>query len=227
MTKNGYLAHPVSKPMLYVYGGLHASVGDSTVRIWSTRHLTPLYILTPHLDTSSGDIFSLIFSPPLQTLYFGCQNTTLQWYDFSKVALRCPALRRTSSVDPNVPEEHDLDVDTELAMSLDRKKWHRFFDNTPRIGRPVGSPTTPSMNATPSGASTPSGQPRVLQVSSQNIIHSAHFGYIYCMTLLPSPLESIVKHNSSEGQDKDESVLLLTGSGDETVKVCSTLFSKR
>ena len=199
-------------------------VGDSTIRIWSTHLLTNLYILTPHLDTSSGDIFSLIFSPSLQTLYFGCQNTSLQWYDFSK-RMDPSAPRRTSSVDPNQTEIHQFDADAELVMSLDRKKWHRFFDNTPRIGSPVVSPPTFSTNAALSGASTPaSGQPRVLQVFPQNIIHSAHFGYIYCMALLP-PLQEGMEGSLDEAPDKSsENVLLLTGSGDETVKVKLTLF---
>ncbi|KAF8489393.1 hypothetical protein JB92DRAFT_3013429 [Gautieria morchelliformis] len=197
---------------------LFSSSSDSTVRIWSTRLLTNLYILTPHLDTSSGDIFSLAFSPATQTLYFGCQNTSLQWYDFSRTAY--PAPPPTSSVDPNHTEAYQSDVDNGLAMSLDRKKWHRFFDNTPRIGRPVALLTT-STPTTASGSSTPSsGQPRVLQVLSQNIIHSAHFGYIYCMALLPSLLEGVVDRNYLERPDKsNEHVLLLTGSGDESVKV--------
>lgn len=117
-------------------------------------------------------------------------------------------------------DEHESDAGAGIAMSLDRKKWHRFFDNTPRLGKPIGSPTTASVH-TSSGASTPSsGHPRVLQVSSQNIIHSAHFGYIYSMALLPSPLENAMLHDKVDGQDKSEdNVLLLTGSGDETVKV--------
>jgi di- and tripeptidase len=211
------------KPVhVYIGNGSSCLAGDSTVRIWSTRDLTALCILTPHLDTSSGDIFSLIFSSTLQTLYFGCQNTSLQWYDFSKTNRRC-ALRRTSSMDPSYTDERESDADAGLAMSLDRKKWHRFFDNTPRIGKPIGSPTTPSIH-TSSGTSTPSsGHLRVLQVSSQNIIHSAHFGYIYCMALLPNPGESIMQCDNGGGQDKsEENVLLLTGSGDETVKVRQT-----
>ncbi|KAF8516831.1 Zn-dependent exopeptidase [Hysterangium stoloniferum] len=188
---------------------LFSASSDSTVRIWSTCSLSPLYILTPHLDTSAGDIFSLTFSPALQTLYFGCQNTSLQWYDFSK--------------------------GTHTGLGLDRKKWHRFFDNTSRLGRPV--PLSPSVtltcNASASGASTPSTttgscQPRVLQVSPQNIIHSAHYGYIYCMVLLPSPREAVtvVSHRrcpvpdppGDPGQTQTQT-LLMTGSGDETVKV--------
>ena len=112
----------------------------------------------------------------------------------------------------------EFDGDTGLATSLDLKKWHRFFDNTPRLGRPVVAPSVANSSAptTPSGASTPFlPQPRVLQVSPQNIIHSAHYGYIYCMALLPSPPEDVTERKTERGDERR----LATGSGDETVKV--------
>ncbi|GJJ15699.1 hypothetical protein Clacol_009977 [Clathrus columnatus] len=219
---------------------LFSSSSDSTVRIWSTRNLTPVCILTPHLDTSAGDIFSLAYSPTLQTLYFGCQNTSLQWYDLSRCRRAYPAVaqRRTPSVESDASVHHRRPLSLELdqpehdpapdgfhgdtGLALDRKKWHRFFDNTPRLGRPVLSPAASFTPQTHSGSSTPSNlghSPRVLQVPPQNIIHSAHYGYIYCMALLPSPLESAGKHQNNEVNHEEEDVLLITGSGDESIKI--------
>lgn len=217
------------------------AAGDSTVRIWCTRELTPFYILTPHLDTSAGDIFSLVYSPPLKTLYFGCQNTSLQWYNLSKLPRRRSAAsgqRRTSSVEPEdskhchtdnsqQPDQNDSGdlfdpVHGDTGLALDRKKWHRFFDNTPRLGRPILSPAPSVTPQTRSGSSTPSTAhlPRVLQVPPHNIIHSAHYGYIYCMALLPSPLESAGSpRNTTESAQKEDDILLITGSGDESVKI--------
>ncbi|KIJ54859.1 hypothetical protein M422DRAFT_64082 [Sphaerobolus stellatus SS14] len=294
---------------------LFSSSSDSTVRIWDTRTLTLLYILTPHLDTSAGDIFSLTYSPILQTLYFGCQNTSLQWYDFSKTKPRrssrrpgikavatsavlegakihptlANASRRSghksiaslaaeiggaasghSDLDASHSDQHHGDQENEHDSSdsepaspnsdinLQQKKWHPFFNNTTRFGRPGMSgpaastssvPQTPrsqSVNPNSStlslpgtGTSTPLHQhPRLLQVSPQNMIHSAHYGYIYCMAILPSPLEGAFERRS--GSEKsfgspsnrpmsldnsswewENDILLMTGSGDETVKVWS------
>src|SRR5688572_22965880 len=60
--------------------------GDSTVRIWSGKTLNILYTIIPYLENGSGDIFSLAWSPILQHLYFGCQNTSLQWLDLRQSA---------------------------------------------------------------------------------------------------------------------------------------------
>ena len=50
-------------------------------------------------------------------------------------------------------------------------------------------------------------------ITAQNVIDSAHYGYVYCMVLIPSTRLGA----TSVAQ---EDVVLATGSGDETVKVC-------
>jgi di- and tripeptidase len=54
-----------------------------------------------------------------------------------------------------------------------------------------------------------------LQVPPQNVILPAHYGYIYCMALSPSHLYS------GDTKQRDQEIFLLTGSGDEDVKVRS------
>lgn len=49
-----------------------------------------------------------------------------------------------------------------------------------------------------------------LQIPATNVIDSAHYGYVYCMTLLPP----VQKRSNGTTQ-------LVTGSGDETIKVTS------
>ena len=62
-------------------------------------------------------------------------------------------------------------------------------------------------------ASAPS--PRgFLQVPASNVIDSAHYGYVYCMALL-----STGKVSDDSRLPVDGSTQLVTGSGDETVKV--------
>lgn len=53
-------------------------------------------------------------------------------------------------------------------------------------------------------------------MDSGNVIDSAHYGYIYCMALLPAGREGSDDPlpDSSSGQ-----VRLVTGSGDESIKV--------
>jgi len=63
-------------------------------------------------------------------------------------------------------------------------------------------------------ASAPS--PRgFLQVPASNVVDSAHYGYVYCMALLPSTREL----SDDPSLFTDAYTQLVTGSGDETVKV--------
>ncbi|PCH39650.1 hypothetical protein WOLCODRAFT_159236 [Wolfiporia cocos MD-104 SS10] len=136
----------------------------------STRTLFLLYVLNPHGESDAGDLFSLVWCPTLQTLYFGCQDTSLQWYTFP---LQCT---------------------TPAAMLI------------------TDSPSS-------SGSSTPARR-AVLQVPPNNVIYSAHYGYTYCMALVPSTREgsSDPLFGTTEGGER-QGLQLVTGSGDETVKL--------
>ncbi|KAI0061595.1 Zn-dependent exopeptidase [Artomyces pyxidatus] len=171
---------------------LFSSSGESlNSRVWCTRTLRPLYVLNPYLETDAGDLFCLAWSSTYKTIYIGCQNTCLQWYAFPD-----------SSGSPGVPASS--------GTSTPSKKAHKFFDSYPRYQRrPAdllasnGAGTLPLLEA--SGT--------VLNVPPTNVIDSAHYGYVYCMALLPS-----IRDGSDDVQEGQE-VQLVTGSGDETVKV--------
>ncbi|TFK52694.1 Zn-dependent exopeptidase [Heliocybe sulcata] len=186
---------------------LFSASGDSTIRIWSTTTHRLLYILHPYLETDAGDLFSLIWSPVFQTIYFGCQNTSLQWYRFT-------------------PRDQQPGSGTSTPSSRARKA-HKFFDSYPQYERraadifAVNGTLTPSTSLSSDGEpcvqlAAPVSLPRaVLHVPPENVIDSAHYGYIYCMALLPS---------NRDGSDDPEPTLkgktqLVTGSGDETVKL--------
>ena len=89
---------------------------------------------------------------------------------------------------------------------------HKFFNSYPQTQRRV--PDLQAINHTDgrtTGAITPT--PRAeLNVPPLNVIDSAHYGYVYCMALLPSACWGATT-------SKREDVRLITGSGDETMRV--------
>ncbi|KAG0372836.1 hypothetical protein BGX24_012515 [Mortierella sp. AD032] len=60
---------------------LFSSSGDGTVRVWDTETFKCIYHI--HSSQDVGDVFSIVFSSSLNTMYIGCQNTSIQWFDFS------------------------------------------------------------------------------------------------------------------------------------------------
>ena len=175
------------------------------VQVWCTKDLVPLYIINPYLDTDAGDIFCVTYAPSLQTLYFGCQNTSLQWFDFSTLPSSSNSTASTSNCSPK-----SLDDLGFLATSLTSRpgsKRHKFFAHGVASGHSTPTPLC--------GAGVPKPLYGVLQLEAFNVIDSAHVGYIYSMALAPSPLESACEPES----DKHTEIILATGSGDETVNV--------
>ncbi|KAG7087427.1 hypothetical protein E1B28_013393 [Marasmius oreades] len=133
----------------------------------------------------AGDIYSLNWSETLQTVFLGCQNTSIQWLDF-----RRPGSESGSSI-----------VSGASTPLIGQRKVHKFFDSYPQYQRRPADLFANNGSGTPSEAG--GDEPR-LSIPANNSIESEHYGYVYCMAL-------------SEGGRG--TVKLLTGSGDETVKV--------
>ncbi|KAI0051074.1 Zn-dependent exopeptidase [Auriscalpium vulgare] len=171
---------------------LFSSSGDSTVRVWCTTTLRPLYVINPYLETDSGDLFSMAWSSTYKTIYFGCQNTSIQWYSFPDSAPPLSSVSGTSTP-------------TGAA-----KKVHKFFDSYPRSQRKPA-------DIFASNAATPPVLDQelcaVVDVPPSNVIDSAHYGYVYCMALSPS-----IRDGSDDVPGSREEQLV-TGSGDESIKV--------
>jgi di- and tripeptidase len=172
-------------------------------QVWDTKKLTPLYVINPFLDTDSGDLFSLAWSPTLSTIFVGCQNTSLQWYNF----------RDSVNQAVNIPSQRSSGTSTPRLA-------HKFFNSYPRSQR--RSPDLESSNGINKFLQVTDGHvvfanpptPHAeFSIPAQNVIDSAHYGYVYCMVLLPS-----TRQGATSTAQKD--VVLATGSGDETVKVC-------
>jgi len=95
---------------------------------------------------------------------------------------------------------------------------HKFFAGShPQYQHPMSADSASDLSPTQSSIAT-SSQLRctVLSIPAMNIVPSAHHGYVYCMAISPSP------HHGSDDilyPDARSSVYLVTGSGDESVKV--------
>ncbi|KAG0002902.1 hypothetical protein BGZ79_002102 [Entomortierella chlamydospora] len=87
---------------------LFSSSGDGTVRVWDTETFRCLYHI--HSSQDVGDVFSIVFSDALNTMYIGCQNTSIQWIDFSDSK-------------PEIPHSHNI------THNL-RSHTPRFFEGT-------------------------------------------------------------------------------------------------
>lgn len=174
---------------------LFSSSADSTVRVWDTVNLVTLYVLDPYLQSDAGDIYSLAWSQSRETVYFGCQNTSIQWIQFGRDSVMVP------------PNSHPRPVHKFFAGS------HPQYQHTESLDFPSELVSTQSPSASSSQA-----QSAVLSIPATNIIPSAHHGYVYCMGISPSP------HQGSDDPlyaDGYSCIYLVTGSGDESVKLWS------
>ncbi|KAG6865510.1 hypothetical protein C0991_001941 [Blastosporella zonata] len=203
---------------------LFSSSGDSTVRIWSTAELTPLYVLDPYLETGAGDLFSLAWSPSLQTIYIGCQNTSLQWYDFTSSSFLLSSSSSESASSPRLPPSSSPSL-TDLASiqlqgsgtstpsTVPARKAHKFFDSYPQYERRPADIFARNPGCGPGGGTLSDlDHVPLLSVPPANVIDSAHYGYVYCMAIF----------ERASGSDSDAYqgfVQLATGSGDENVKL--------
>lgn len=133
---------------------LFTSGGDAIVNVWSTQSLTRIYSIYSTYDV--GDVFCVAFSSELQTAYLGAQNTSIQWYDFSKRDLK-------PSPDPTAHPSY---------------RNHRFFDSKGPTGLAASQPISSSELLVSEG--------RELEIDRNHIVQYAHFGYVYCMLLTDS-----------------------------------------
>jgi di- and tripeptidase len=175
-----------------------------------------LYAIDPYLETGAGDLFSLAWSPTIQTLFVGCQNTSLQWLNLAAPGNGSPSIASTDSAPPSTSVTAvDLQVfasgsvsGTSTPTGGASRKVHKFFDSYPQHERKPADLSAKNNAPRPPSADFDSNtQPQqgFLCIPSGNVIDSAHYGYVYCMAILD--------------QGPNSTVHLATGSGDETVKV--------
>ena len=131
----------------------------------------------------------------------GCQNTSLQWYNFRDVHSNLPS-----------PTSEDPCSGSCTPTTIAARKAHKFFDSYPQYERKPADLNAKNGTLKPSGRGTPDSdhssdfpRPReYLKIPVSNVIDSAHYGYVYCMAVV---------------REDERGICLATGSGDETVKV--------
>lgn len=145
----------------------------------------------------------MTWSSSLQTIFIGCQNTSLQWYSFQGPV---------KQVQSSTPAKDDPPLNAHVSSSVVSRKAHKFFDSYPQYERrPADIYAKNNTCSRITGRGSPNSdfaeisRPKeYCSILSSNVIDSAHYGYIYCMALL------------TETNQPDK---IVTGSGDETVKV--------
>ncbi|CAN6638859.1 probable di- and tripeptidase Dug2p [Trichomonascus vanleenenianus] len=132
---------------------LVTGASDSLVKVWNLESLTEVYTVYSVYDV--GDIFSLAWAPGSQTLYFGAQNTSIQWIKLSERAAH----------------------ETSDPSRLPSLRFDRFFDSKGPGGRM--SPLQQQCKGSPKTKT----EHHLLQVDPENVIQFAHYGYVYTMLI--------------------------------------------
>ncbi|ORY61771.1 uncharacterized protein BCR38DRAFT_39305 [Pseudomassariella vexata] len=132
---------------------LFSSASDPIVNVWCPRTMSRLCEIYSTQD-SFGDIFSVAYSAQHDTVYYGAQNTSIQW-----VGLRDPARR----VQHDCPDHPD-------------RRNHRFFDSRAAGGTSTPRPTDERYDRIPQSH-------MVLETDRRAYKLFAHFGYVYCMLM--------------------------------------------
>lgn len=134
---------------------LFSSASDPIVNVWCPRTMTRLYEIYSTWDCF-GDIFSVAYSSQYKTVYYGDQNTAIQWVHL---------------------EDPERVVAPDTTTHPDRRN-HRFFDS-----RAVGGgastprPTNDRYDLIPRSHT-------MLETDRRCIKQFAHYGYVYCMLML-------------------------------------------
>ncbi|KAG9315550.1 glutathione degradosome [Chiua virens] len=177
---------------------LFSASGDSTVRIWSTVTFAAVYILHPYLEIGAGDLFSWLGILSYNPFTLGVRTRRYSGSTFlSKLSRNRSLLGHPRPL---------AKFTNSLTVIL----------NTP-TNQPISWQTNISCSLS---LVTSSCCNNVIEIPASNVLDSAHFGYVYCMTMIPSQRTG----SDDAALQSDAMYHLLTGSGDETVKIwaCTT-----
>ncbi|RKP34448.1 hypothetical protein BJ085DRAFT_21959 [Dimargaris cristalligena] len=106
---------------------LYSASGDGTVRAWDTTTLTCRFVL--HSGPNVGDILSLAYCPQFDTLFMGCQNTSIQWFSPSSPDSRPKSPKELEHISQN-SKFFDSATSQTFALELDPSVEHYVvFDN--------------------------------------------------------------------------------------------------
>lgn len=133
---------------------------DSLIRVWGRgdgdEPLKEVYTVYSLFDI--GDVFSLAWSERTHTLYFGCQNASVQWIGLKDA-------RATAD-----------------GSGLPAMRSHKFFDSTGPGGRMTPQQQIQEARRRQSFNQASQGGD-LLEVPPENVLRFAHNGYVYAMTV--------------------------------------------
>lgn len=165
---------------------------------WLSRHVSTIHSLR-----LSNRLPIRVANP---RRYRVVQHAIYTWYDSAKGAETSPF------------------GNTSLTLQV-----HKFFDSYPQSSRrPADLNANNGMHIArllseegglPAKTSSEVQPKAYFTIPASGIIYSAHYGYVYCMALLPSS-----RQGSDDNYEEDKPNQLVTGSGDETVKVCLCVY---
>ncbi|KAI8069989.1 WD40-repeat-containing domain protein [Gongronella butleri] len=152
---------------------LFSSSGDGTIRVWNTETLKCAYLIQSCHDV--GDIFSVVYSEQSSMFFFGCQNTSIQWYDF------------------NDPQTHGCSTDVpEIPVNLRMNQKAKFFD-------------CDSSDLDDDGALGDENDVIKCVIRERNVCMNAHDGYVYCLlhaSNVPNMDGEVIISGSGDGNVK-------------------------
>ncbi|OLL24367.1 putative di- and tripeptidase DUG2 [Neolecta irregularis DAH-3] len=148
---------------------LFSSAADATVRVWDSRKLEQLYVLYSTYDV--GDIFSVVYSPGLRTIYMGAQNTSIQWYN-----LHSAKPRRFSQAEHFPTTRYDKFCQVSQTKVSVAPEYARVKDKSEYLND------------------------KFLEIPPANSIQYAHYGYVYTLLLAHVLGEQRLLSGGGDGQ---------------------------
>lgn len=166
-------------------------VGDGTVRVWNIETLKCAYLIQSCHDV--GDIFSVVYSTSTNKIYFGSQNTSIQWYDFSD-----PQTQGASNSDvPVIPRSP-----RKMGNTINFFEDGEAHDEEDRLQAELDKDVIKCV------------------IREKNVLGNAHDGYLYCLLHakdVPNMEGEVLISGSGDGDVKvnthslwDEEVLIFS-----------------
>ena len=163
---------------------LFSGGSDSLVKIWEIHdtvtptekqiQLVPTHTIYSLLDV--GDIFSITWIKETKSVFIGSQNASLSYVHIN------------TDIDAEVKDDEHLQY-------MPSNRFDKFFDSNSNSNTPRAS--TPLLSSASAPVSMASSTPKLVQISSDNIISYAHNGYLYALDsiTIDNPLTSTIGNN--------------------------------
>ncbi|CAD6909532.1 unnamed protein product [Tilletia controversa] len=198
----GHTASVLALELALDKGWLFSSSGDNTVRIWDIHSHLPVAVLYPAED-NVGDIFSLQWSQHLQTLYVGCQNTSIQWISLESV----PASAALPV--PSKPHKFFDSVPVALQRRRQREEAHSIYAaSSSQLGSPSSQDANNNVKEKDSSLSSTvvadSSSSRAVMLSSSADSEISHIHPPSSVSFSSSKSKSIPEEDEDEDEDEDE-----------------------